>query len=292
MNTVAAFKVLLALSLMSNALLIAYLCSRAENRAVVRKSWSKNCLLQKQLGSNLAAKGTMQQWQYVDCEEMDISSEESRISIGKEVGSHSVHLEKVPRQMTRKKVRRKAKHRGMPPEGVRGPVSKILQLPHGLPHREVGRSMGEVAGKNRTHAAPSEGIENLGAVPASWKQKPAGVKSRTSKFDAHRKLPTKKSISKYRKERGTFRLSHEVVDGVKKFVFFVGYARSGHSIIGTLMDAHPHVVISNEFNLFSQFSELDKAPFFLWRKTSTTCSTAGAYGTASRAELTHARGMF
>ena len=56
-----------------------------------------------------------------------------------------------------------------------------------------------------------------------------------------------------------------VIKGIKKFVFFVGYARSGHSIIGTLMDAHPHVIISNEFNLFSQFTELNKASKLSWR---------------------------
>ena len=49
-------------------------------------------------------------------------------------------------------------------------------------------------------------------------------------------------------------------------MLFVGYARSGHSIVSTLMDAHPHVVISNELNLFDQFSELDKAPSSSWRE--------------------------
>ena len=34
---------------------------------------------------------------------------------------------------------------------------------------------------------------------------------------------------------------------VKKFVFFEGYGRSGHSIIGSLMDAHPHVIIPYQF---------------------------------------------
>ena len=31
-------------------------------------------------------------------------------------------------------------------------------------------------------------------------------------------------------------LSQSVVEGVEKFVFFVGYLRSGHSIIGSVMD--------------------------------------------------------
>jgi hypothetical protein len=47
-------------------------------------------------------------------------------------------------------------------------------------------------------------------------------------------------------------LSPEVIDRIGKFVFFLGYPRSGHNIIGALMDAHPHVVISGQYNLFKR----------------------------------------
>lgn len=33
-------------------------------------------------------------------------------------------------------------------------------------------------------------------------------------------------------------LPKNVTDSVRKFLFFVGYARSGHSIIGSILDAH------------------------------------------------------
>ena len=60
-------------------------------------------------------------------------------------------------------------------------------------------------------------------------------------------------------------LSSEIMEGVKKFVFFVGYSRSGHSILGTILDAHPHVVIANEFFLFRKFaSDLERAPEKTW----------------------------
>ena len=58
---------------------------------------------------------------------------------------------------------------------------------------------------------------------------------------------------------------HDPIADVKKFVFFVGYGRSGHSIIGALMDAHPHVVIAHEFFLFSRFPELNKVPDKAWK---------------------------
>jgi hypothetical protein len=44
----------------------------------------------------------------------------------------------------------------------------------------------------------------------------------------------------------------DVLD-VEKFVIFVGYPRSGHSIVGSMMDAHPNMIIAHEYNLFRQW---------------------------------------
>ena len=48
-------------------------------------------------------------------------------------------------------------------------------------------------------------------------------------------------------------LTTDDIGGIEKFVFFIGYPRSGHSIVGSLMDAHPHMVIANEFMLFKNW---------------------------------------
>ena len=48
-------------------------------------------------------------------------------------------------------------------------------------------------------------------------------------------------------------LSEENISGVKKFIFFIGYPRSSHSIIGSMMDAHPEVIIAHEYGLFRQW---------------------------------------
>jgi len=37
-------------------------------------------------------------------------------------------------------------------------------------------------------------------------------------------------------------------DDVEKFVMFVGYPRSGHSLVGSLLDAHPEMIISHELD--------------------------------------------
>ena len=55
-------------------------------------------------------------------------------------------------------------------------------------------------------------------------------------------------------------LPQGVIDGVKKFVFFVGHPRSGHSIVGSFMDAHPNMVIAHEFMLFRQLLSTKQIP--------------------------------
>ena len=47
-------------------------------------------------------------------------------------------------------------------------------------------------------------------------------------------------------------LAPKDVASIETFTFFVGWQRSGHSIIGSLLDGHPDVVIAHEFFLFSQ----------------------------------------
>ena len=56
--------------------------------------------------------------------------------------------------------------------------------------------------------------------------------------------------------KGAPTLSKRVINQVEKFVFFIGYPRSGHSIVGSLMDAHPHMIIANEFMLFKNWKYL------------------------------------
>ena len=45
-------------------------------------------------------------------------------------------------------------------------------------------------------------------------------------------------------------LSSSDVEQVETFVFFLGHARSGHSIVGSILDAHPHVILAHEAKLF------------------------------------------
>lgn len=44
-------------------------------------------------------------------------------------------------------------------------------------------------------------------------------------------------------------LPAKVVDGIKKVTFLVGYPGSGHTLLATLLDAHPHMVVENNCSI-------------------------------------------
>ena len=82
-----------------------------------------------------------------------------------------------------------------------------------------------------------------------------------------------------------------VMDRIKTFVFFVGIGRSGHSIVGSLLDSHPHMVIAHESNLFFHLAHrelsLTKPVIFneLWRNTRESIINDGL-----RAKATNGKG--
>ena len=63
------------------------------------------------------------------------------------------------------------------------------------------------------------------------------------------------SGNKVRKE-----LPLSIIDRVNTFVFFLGHGRSGHSIVGSLMDSHPNMVIASEVDVFTKLSDGSLAP--------------------------------
>ena len=79
-------------------------------------------------------------------------------------------------------------------------------------------------------------------------------------------------------------LSQETVNNIEKFVLFIGYSRSGHSVIASWMDAHPNMIIASQINIFGNLAEeetsWDKAFLFdeLYRKSycDATCGQRSA----------------
>lgn len=54
-------------------------------------------------------------------------------------------------------------------------------------------------------------------------------------------------------------LTENDIRDVEAFLFFIGYGRSGHSIVASMMDAHPNVVIAHEYYLFDKLSSQHKS---------------------------------
>jgi sulfotransferase family protein len=44
------------------------------------------------------------------------------------------------------------------------------------------------------------------------------------------------------------RTYRETFEGIHTYCMFVGYPRSGHSLVGSLLDAHPHAIIAHELH--------------------------------------------
>ncbi|XP_078374246.1 uncharacterized protein LOC144657760 isoform X2 [Oculina patagonica] len=54
-------------------------------------------------------------------------------------------------------------------------------------------------------------------------------------------------------------LDNEVCDAVQTFLIFIGYPRSGHTLISSLLDAHPNAIVANEFDVIGKWQEWDTA---------------------------------
>ena len=54
-------------------------------------------------------------------------------------------------------------------------------------------------------------------------------------------------------------LDHKVCDGVQTFLMFIGYPRSGHTLISSLLDAHPNAIVANEFEVIGKWQKWETA---------------------------------
>lgn len=59
------------------------------------------------------------------------------------------------------------------------------------------------------------------------------------------------------KEAVPLGLPKSVRERVGKFLLFFGSGKSGHSIVGSLLDAHKHVIVSHEYHLFRKWNHIE-----------------------------------
>ena len=50
-------------------------------------------------------------------------------------------------------------------------------------------------------------------------------------------------------------LNDSDIDGLQSYLFFIGWQCSCHSIIGSMLDAHPNIVVAHEFYVFKKLSK-------------------------------------
>ena len=83
--------------------------------------------------------------------------------------------------------------------------------------------------------------------PASWLAPAAGNKEVSAPLKDQREDSDGMSHN--------YGLPQNVIDRVKTFVFFMGYSRSGSSIMSSLMDAHPHMVVAYQYKVISEWNQ-------------------------------------
>ena len=125
------------------------------------------------------------------------------------------------------------------------------------------------------------------------------IKSHYGKDD--RSLSVGSREIRHRKKSPIFKsslLPPSVIERVKTFVFFLGHGRSGHSIVGSLLDSHPHIVISHEYGLFLQLSRGTVAPTkpeifnALWNKSVQSISKGGVRNNGHKGYTLQVDGLY
>lgn len=81
------------------------------------------------------------------------------------------------------------------------------------------------------------------ALPAG--KQPQGYRQRFRRTAAYEKLSL---LSQNLSSRYHSRKYRDAFQDVKTYCLFIGHARSGHSIVGALLDAHPHAVVADELD--------------------------------------------
>ena len=83
------------------------------------------------------------------------------------------------------------------------------------------------------------------------------------------------------KERKIDEMASDLVaqSNITRYVMFLGFARSGHSFIGSVIDAAPNTLIANEHNAFQRFLNSEyNTSFGLFQDLATNSIRCGLYG--------------
>ena len=116
----------------------------------------------------------------------------------------------------------------------------------------------EILEKNLSGNGTETGSITQFALPESVTVKNK-VEEKSQQFDNDNNEVTKQLLQWSGKEVKK-ELPPSVIDHVKTFLFFLGHSRSGHSIVGSLIDSHPNMVVASEVDVFTRLSDGSLAP--------------------------------
>ena len=107
---------------------------------------------------------------------------------------------------------------------------------------------------------------------SSANQNPQTVAKNSRVNSRYRKVKARSAVQKpkHRRNHAPVKktklkvLPQKIIEGIRKFVFFVGNIRSGSTILGSLMDAHPHMLIANEWTFQNFYRMQSNRNFKHW----------------------------
>ncbi len=90
----------------------------------------------------------------------------------------------------------------------------------------------------------------IGAAADRWQGRPGATALRYGYLIRHVQL-ARESMAIYRQLSRIDGRAHRDVKparALERFILFIGYSRSGHSLVAALLDAHPNIVVSHELH--------------------------------------------
>jgi hypothetical protein len=132
----------------------------------------------------------------------------------------------------------------------------------------LGDALGQIAryaGQGMSDAT-SIAVARVGATADRWRGRPDAAALRYGQLVRHVQL-ARESMGTYRRLSGVGAAHVDLasIRELQRFILFIGYSRSGHSLVAALLDAHPNIVVSHELHAVkhlktgSPFSEVARA---------------------------------
>lgn len=103
-----------------------------------------------------------------------------------------------------------------------------------------------------TNTAPTKLVASIGSAPR-------GNSPRELHENPLQNLNTDDDVGDFFTEEAHVQSNNHVINmqpfkNVQNFLLFIGYPRSGSTLVGSLIDAHPHAIVANEYNLMERWS--------------------------------------